>query len=39
VLTRKDFRHLLDENRSVERKLLRALARRLAEMSSDPTLA
>jgi CRP/FNR family transcriptional regulator, cyclic AMP receptor protein len=39
VLTRKDFRHLLDQNPSVERKLLRALARRLAEMSSDPTLA
>ena len=39
VLTRKDFRHLLDENRNVERKVLRALARRLAEISSDPTLA
>ena len=39
VLTRKDFRHLLDENPGVERKVLRALARRLAEMSSDPTLA
>jgi CRP/FNR family transcriptional regulator, cyclic AMP receptor protein len=39
ALTRKDFRHLLDENPSVERKVMRALARRLAEMSSDPTLA
>jgi CRP/FNR family transcriptional regulator, cyclic AMP receptor protein len=39
VLTRKDFRHLLDTNPSVERKVLRALARRLAEISSDPTLA
>ena len=39
VLTRKDFRHLLDENPGVERKVLRALARRLAEMSSDPALA
>jgi CRP/FNR family transcriptional regulator, cyclic AMP receptor protein len=39
VLTRKDFRHLLDENPQVERKVLRALARRLAETSSDPTLA
>jgi CRP/FNR family transcriptional regulator, cyclic AMP receptor protein len=39
VLTRKDFRHLLDENPGVERKVLRALARRLADMSSDPTLA
>ena len=39
VLTRKDFRHLLDENPNVERKVLRALARRLAEVSKDPTLA
>jgi CRP/FNR family transcriptional regulator, cyclic AMP receptor protein len=39
VLTRKDFRHLLDEHPGVERKVLRALARRLAEASSDPTLA
>jgi CRP/FNR family cyclic AMP-dependent transcriptional regulator len=39
VLTRRDFRHLLDENPSVERKVLRALARRLAEASRDPTLA
>jgi CRP/FNR family transcriptional regulator, cyclic AMP receptor protein len=39
VLTRKDFRHLLDEHPGVERKVLRALARRLAEMSRDPTLA
>ena len=39
VLTRRDFRHLLDEHPGVERKVLRALARRLAETSSDPTLA
>jgi CRP/FNR family cyclic AMP-dependent transcriptional regulator len=39
VLTRKDFRHLLNTNPRVERKVLRALARRLAEISSDPTLA
>jgi CRP/FNR family transcriptional regulator, cyclic AMP receptor protein len=39
VLTGKDFRHLLDENPSVERKVLRALARRLAETSRDPALA
>jgi CRP-like cAMP-binding protein len=39
VLTRKDFRHLLDENPGVERKVLRALARRLADASKDPTLA
>jgi hypothetical protein len=30
---------VLDKNPSVERKVLRALARRLAETSSDPTLA
>lgn len=39
VLTRRDFRHLVDENPSVERKVLRALARRVVELSSDPTLA
>lgn len=39
VLTRRDFRYLLDENPSVERKVMRALARRLAEVSKDPTLA
>jgi hypothetical protein len=30
---------VLDQNPNVERKVLRALARRLAETSSDPTLA
>jgi CRP/FNR family cyclic AMP-dependent transcriptional regulator len=39
VLTRRDFRHLVDENRSVERKVMRALARRVVELSGDPTLA
>ena len=39
VLTRRDFRGVLDKNPNVERKVLRALARRLAETSSDPTLA
>jgi CRP/FNR family cyclic AMP-dependent transcriptional regulator len=39
VLTGKDFRHLLDEKPDVERRVLRALARRLAETSRDPTLA
>jgi len=39
VLTRKDFRHLLDEHPGVERKVLRALARRVVELTSDPTLA
>jgi CRP/FNR family cyclic AMP-dependent transcriptional regulator len=39
VLTRRDFRQLVDENPSVERKVLRALARRVVELSSDPTVA
>jgi hypothetical protein len=30
---------MLDENPSVERKILRALARRVLELSKDPTLA
>ncbi len=38
VLTRREFHTLLDQNPRVERKVLRALARRLAETSSDPTL-
>jgi CRP-like cAMP-binding protein len=39
VLTRKDFRHLVDVDPSVEHDVLRALARRVAELSGDPTLA
>ncbi len=39
VLTRRDFRHLVEENPSVERKVLRALARRVVELSKDPTVA
>jgi CRP-like cAMP-binding protein len=39
VLTDRDFHTVLDDNPTVERKVLRALARRLAETSSDPTLA
>jgi CRP-like cAMP-binding protein len=39
VLTRSDFRHLVQENPSVERKVLRTLARRVVELSGDPTLA
>jgi CRP/FNR family transcriptional regulator, cyclic AMP receptor protein len=39
VLTGADFRHLLDENPGVERKVLRALARRVVALSKDPTLA
>jgi CRP/FNR family transcriptional regulator, cyclic AMP receptor protein len=39
VLTSREFHAVLDQNRNVERKVLRALARRLAETSSDPTQA
>ena len=39
VLTRRDFRQMIDENPSVEQKVLRALARRVMELSGDPTLA
>jgi CRP-like cAMP-binding protein len=39
VLTRTDFRRLVNENRTVERKVLRALARRVVELSGDPTLS
>jgi CRP/FNR family cyclic AMP-dependent transcriptional regulator len=39
VLTGRDFRHLLDENPGVERKVLRALARRVTRLTNDPTLA
>jgi CRP/FNR family transcriptional regulator, cyclic AMP receptor protein len=39
VLTSREFDAVLDRNPKVERKVLRALARRLAETSSDPTLA
>lgn len=39
VLTPKDFQQMLDENPGIERKVLRALARRVLELSRDPTLA
>jgi CRP/FNR family transcriptional regulator, cyclic AMP receptor protein len=39
VLTRRDFRHLVETNPGVESKVLRALARRVVELSQDPTLA
>jgi CRP-like cAMP-binding protein len=39
VLTPRDFRQVVAENPSVERKVLRALARRVLELSRDPTLA
>ena len=39
VLTRRDFRQMIRENPDIERKVLQALARRLVEVSNDPTLA
>jgi CRP/FNR family transcriptional regulator, cyclic AMP receptor protein len=39
VLTDRHFRSLLDVSPSVERKVLRALARRVVELSKDPTVA
>ena len=39
VLTREAFRRLVDDNPAVERKVFRALAMRLLELSRDPTLA
>ncbi len=39
VLSDRDFRRLVKENPGIENKVLRALARRVVELSSDPTLA
>ncbi len=39
VVTRGAFRRLVKEHPSVERKVLQALARRVVELSGDPTLA
>ncbi len=39
VLTGHDFRHLLDQNPSLERKVLHALARRVLALSNDPAVA
>ena len=39
VLTGKDFHHLLEEYPKVERKVLRTLAKRVAELANDPTVA
>jgi CRP/FNR family transcriptional regulator, cyclic AMP receptor protein len=39
VLTSKDFHHLLEESPKVERKVLRTLAKRVADLSKDPTAA
>jgi CRP-like cAMP-binding protein len=38
VLTRRDFRHLVDQNPEVERKVLRTLAQRLVDLTGDPTI-
>jgi CRP-like cAMP-binding protein len=39
VLTSKDFHHLLEEHPKVQGKVMRALARRVAELSGDPAVA
>jgi CRP-like cAMP-binding protein len=39
VLTRRDFRALVQTSPSVERKVMKSLARRLLELSGDPALA
>jgi CRP/FNR family cyclic AMP-dependent transcriptional regulator len=39
VLTRTDFLHLIEENPGVERKVMRALAKRVADMANDPAAA
>jgi CRP-like cAMP-binding protein len=39
VLTRRDFRQLIRDNPDVELKVLQAVARRLIQVSGDPTLA
>lgn len=38
ILTRGDFRRVLDENRAIERKVTQALAERLASYTADPAL-
>jgi CRP/FNR family cyclic AMP-dependent transcriptional regulator len=39
VLTSQDFRHLLDRNPKLERKVLHALARRVLALTNDPAVA
>jgi CRP/FNR family cyclic AMP-dependent transcriptional regulator len=39
ALTSRDFRLMLDDHPAIERKVLRALAKRLISMSRDPSLA
>ena len=38
VLTGRDFRRVLDENRAVERKVMQALAERVLSYAADPAL-
>jgi CRP-like cAMP-binding protein len=38
ILTGRDFRRVLDENRSVERKVMQTLAERVLSSAGDPTL-
>lgn len=38
ILTGRDFRRVLDENRSVERKVTQALAERVLSVAGDPAL-
>jgi CRP/FNR family cyclic AMP-dependent transcriptional regulator len=38
ILASRDFRRVLDDNRSVDRKVMRALAERLLSLVEDPTL-
>jgi CRP-like cAMP-binding protein len=39
VITARDFRMMLDDHPTVERKVLRAVAKRLVSLSPDPRLA
>jgi CRP/FNR family transcriptional regulator, cyclic AMP receptor protein len=39
VLTSREFRPMLDDHPAIERKVLRALAKRLLSLSRDPSLA
>lgn len=39
VLTSRDFRHVLDQNPQVQRKVMQALAKRILSLSRDPALA
>jgi CRP/FNR family transcriptional regulator, cyclic AMP receptor protein len=39
VLTSKDFKHLVEGHPNVERKVMQALARRVADLAEDPAVA